>query len=306
MNCLKCLLPLGKASNCYGIHDECFTKWFEVPCTSTFTSLTRRTGASYEENTNLNLQNNSFFHGKFKKYSAILEGKSFILKMRQEAEAPELPEVEYLCNQIGDVLDVPVPEYYIINFEGDRVFVTKNFIHPTIPMDLQHIHNFRDNHQHNCKDLIAVVKEHTKRPHWVTILIKTILFDSLIGNHDRHGRNLAFLVMSNNISLAPIYDNVSYLSLESGSMLKADFNPTGKIATEHSQEPSMKDYVLELCRLGFESEVLAFYLYIKVTLGGIETIEELVEKSFCSSLMKQALKKLIRKRYMELQNELVS
>ena len=43
-----------------------------------------------------------------------------------------------------------------------------------------------------------------------------------------------------------IYDNVSYLSLEKGNMLKADFNPTGKISTSETQEPSMGDYVKEL------------------------------------------------------------
>jgi hypothetical protein len=134
--------------------------------------------------------------------------------------------------------------------------------------------------------------------------VKTILFDSLIGNHDRHGRNLGFLVMSNNISLAPIYDNVSYLSLEAGNMLQADFNPTGKISTEFSQEPSMRDYVIELRKLGFESEVARFFSTL--TLHGMKKIDLLIDNSFCSSLMKLALKKLIQKRYMELQHEFKS
>jgi len=303
MNCLRCLLPLVEEPSCYGIHSECFTEWFGVPSNATFTGLTRRSSASNEESRDITPQNNSFFHGKFKKYSAILNGESFILKMRQ-TEAPELPEVEYLCNQIGDALGVPVAKYYIINFEGSNVFATKNFIHHTIPTDLQHICNFRNIDQHNCKDLISTVKEYTKRPYWVKVLVKTILFDSLIGNHDRHGRNLAFLVTSNDTVLSPIYDNVSYLSLESGDMLRADFNPTGKISTEISQEPNMRDYVLELRKLGFEDEVSEFFK--ELTLRGIGKIELLIENSFCTPLMKKALFKLIRKRYLELKNEFKS
>lgn len=231
----------------------------------------------------------------------LLGGRSFILKMRQ-TEAPELPEVEFLCNQIADELMVPVANFYLINFEGDLVFVTENFMQHSKPMDLQHIYHFRDGSKHNCKDLIDIVARHAKRPYDVKILVKTILFDSLIGNHDRHGRNLGFLVTPNQTMLAPIYDNVSYLSLESGNMLKADYNPTGRIATEHTEEPSMRDYVQELRKLGFKSEVDSFFTKLVVQ-RGIEKIEFLIENSFCSPFMKQALKKLIWKRYTELRNE---
>lgn len=92
----------------------------------------------------------------------------------------------------------------------------------------------------------------------VNVLINTILFDALIGNHDRHGRNLALIVTSVSSVLSPIYDNVSYLSLEKGNMLKADFNPTGKISTQSTYEPSMKDYVVELKRLGYKENLNEF------------------------------------------------
>lgn len=300
MKCLKCLKSLEKNSGHYGVHKDCFSEWFEVPNDTKFINLTRRSAASNEQSTDTYPQNNSFFIGKFKKYSALLNEQSYILKMRQ-AEAPELPEVEYLCNQIADALGIPVARYFMINFEGENVFVTKNFIHSNIPMDLQHISRFREIHQHTCKDLISIIKENTKQPYWVNIFVNTLLFDSLIGNHDRHGRNLGFLVMPNNISLAPIYDNVSYLSLESGNMLKADFNPLGKIATKDSQNPSMKEYIAELRNLGFESEIARFFT--NLTSHGLKNIKLLIENSFCSDLMKLALHKLIDKRYMELKNE---
>lgn len=298
MLCLKCLLPLELTSAHYGLHAKCFETWFKAPATAQFSSLTRQHSYSYKPVAKFSSQNTSFFHGRFKKYSAELEGHSYILKMR-EAEAPELPEVEYLCNQIGSLLEIPMAEFYIVNFEGDNVFVTKNFIRPIAPIDLQHIYHFRPDDHHHCEGLIKVISEKTQRPHDVWVLVNTILFDALIGNHDRHGRNLALITMAESILLAPIYDNVSYLSLEKGHMLKADFNPTGKIGTFATNEPSMKDYAKELKRLGYQEQVAVFYHK-----ANLLQLENLIQASFCSDLMKRAMTRLIKKRHEELEDEL--
>jgi len=299
MNCLKCRLQISPPNLAhYGLHPECFIEWFNAPSNAEFVSLQRRSGTTSNQNISLNPQNTSFFHGKFKKYSADLNGESYILKMRQK-EAPELPEVEYLCNQIGKLLGVSIAEFYFIDFNNDKTFVTRNFIKHGIPTDLQHIYHFRLDDKHSCEGIINVIIQKTQRPHDVKIFIRTILFDALIGNHDRHGRNLAFIITAKNVSLSPIYDNVSYLSLESGNMLKADFNPTGKISTSETFEPSMRDYVKELKKLGFRDDVQEFYKSIKVS-----QLYQLIDESFCSSLMKEAIKALIKKRFGELENEL--
>nr|WP_269472875.1 HipA domain-containing protein [Aquicella siphonis] len=280
----------------YGLHPKCFTGWFGAPSSAQFLSLQRRSSTSSQE-PDLAPQNASFFHGKFKKYSADLNGESYILKLRQD-EAPELPEVEYLCNQIAKLLGIPVAEFYFISFNNDPAFVTKNFIKKDTPTDLQHIYHHRPDDQHSCEGIIRAVAEKTGRPHDISILIKTVLFDALIGNHDRHGRNLAFILTAKSMLLSPIYDNVSYLSLESGNMLKADFNPTGKISTSETFEPSMRDYAKELKRLGYADEINEFYQNIKLS-----RLYQLIDESFCSDLMKNAIKTLIEKRYKELQNE---
>jgi hypothetical protein len=143
---------------------------------------------------------------------------------------------------------------------------------------------------------IRVITEKTRSLYDVKIFIKTTLFDALIGNHDRHGRNLAFIRTGKNITLSPIYDNISYLSLESGNMLKADFNPTGRINTMETETPSMYDYVKEFMRLGYQEDVLAFYKKTHFT-----HLLQLIDTSFCSKLMKHALKTLISKRFKELE-----
>jgi hypothetical protein len=82
-------------------------------------------------------------------------------------------------------------------------------------------------------------------------------------------------------------------------MLKADFNPTGKISTSLTLEPSMSDYIIELKRLGFRDDIQAFYKSIK-----LPKICQVIDESFCSVLMKEAIKTLIKKRFSEFENEL--
>jgi hypothetical protein len=301
MKCLKCLATITEIGH-YGLHRECFLSWFKVTDTYEFVSLTRRSSDSQKNlsTPNTSTQNTSFFHGKFKKYSADLAGASYILKMKED-EAEELPQVEYLCNQIAQKLGIPVADFYFVDFEGEKVFVTKNFIKKGVPSDLQHIYHHRPDEKHDCETLIDIVAKKTNRLYDVRVLIHTILFDALIGNHDRHGRNLAFIVTSGNNVLSPIYDNVSGLALEKGPMLKMQFNPLGKIATEKTTEPSIKDYVEDLYRLGYGEVVKEFFDKID-----LKEIERLIEDSFCSGLMKDAIRKLFKNRYEEFGNEVKS
>ncbi len=82
-------------------------------------------------------------------------------------------------------------------------------------------------------------------------------------------------------------------------MLKADFNPTGKISTLATYEPCMQDYVKELKRLGYKDDIQEFYQSTKLI-----QIRQLIEEIFCSDLMKEAIKVLVKKRFEELENEL--
>lgn len=303
-HCLKCQKPIGDGHTKYGLHVDCFVTWFKASSTAEFISL-RQENSSSQNPANRpsknSAHNTSFFHGMFKKYSADLGGASFILKMRQD-NAPELPEVEYVCNQIGNTLGIPVAEHFIIDFFGDLVFVTRNFIKKGgTSSTLDHIYKYlREDQEYDCETVIHIIAEQTKRPFYVETFIQTTLFDALVGNHDRHGRNLGFIVTPSVVVLSPIYDNVSYVGLEHGPMLKADFNPAGKIGTQaNPKEPGMNDYVIEFARLGYEDATKSFYQRTH-----LPRIHELIDRSLCSDPMKDALKRLIMKRFKELENAL--
>jgi hypothetical protein len=97
--------------------------------------------------------------------------------------------------------------------------------------------------------------------------------------------------------LAPIYDNPSALGIEKGEWLKADFNPPGRIPTINNQNPTMKDYVAEFIRLGYEEKILEFLKRVR-----IDVLTKIISEGFCTDLMKGALIKLVSKRTEELKN----
>ena len=281
----------------YGLHPACFLSWFNLSEICDFTGMERKATSKDPQDDYVQKTNLSFFHGKFKKYSADLKGESYILKVR-EADAPELPDVEYVSNRIGEALGLPVAKYFCIHYFGERAFVTKNFVDKKCNTDLSHIYHFQSERKtRDCEALIDIISEETKKFVDIETFIYTCLFDGLIGNHDRHGRNLGFLVTAKGLSLSPIYDNPSSLGLENGEFLKADFNPRGRIPTKNSAHPSAKDYVEEFFRLGYEAQVQTFFSKVKYA-----KIERIIDESFCTDLMKEALKKLILKRAKEIEN----
>ncbi len=297
--CLKCLQSLEPSTlERYGLHENCFTSWFGLKEPEEFTGIERRSESGAPKTPDKTKGwNTSFFHGKFRKYSAILSGESYIFKMKQE-DAPELPEVEFVSNQIAKSVGLPVPDFYSIEFYGERTFVTKNFVKKSTNSTLNHInHYLGDSSRYDCETIAHVILSQTTRPYDVDVFVKACLFDSLIGNHDRHGRNLAFVVTPKGISLAPIYDNPSALGIEEGEILQAQFEPRGKIWTKNSTEPTASDYVEEFYRLGQEDAVRDFF-----GRTNLKKILRLIQESSCSPLMKGALSTLVSRRYEEMKN----
>lgn len=301
MKCLKCGEKFTKNEDqLYGLHRNCFSAWFGLDSPSEFENISRKDATSdSSENTDFSEINSSFFHGKFKKYSARLGRFDYILKVA-ETDFPELPATEFLCNQIAEHLTIDIPDYYFINFHGLKTFVTKNFINQEKLMTLHHIyHYFKKGEKFDVKNLIRIIETQTGRSSEIERFVELTLFDALIGNHDRHGRNLAFLEHKGRVLLSPFYDNPSYIGVEDKMLLEAQHSPKGKIETSLTNEPTLSDYVKEFQLLKLEYVTERFFHKIDIA-----TILNLIEKSHLSKKRKSALGKIIIERYEELKNEL--
>lgn len=293
-SCCKCFEKLTYEDSWYGLHKNCFKNWFGSPDVSHFLDLVSRSQSQApQENLTANI---SFFNGAYRKYSARLGESSFILKVQQK-EYLELPATEYLCNQIYECLDIEIPNYYLIRFPEDQFcFVTKNFMSGLIASDLVHIYHFvKNGKNHDCESLVTIIGDQTGRRIEQERFVYLTLADSLIGNHDRHGRNLGFIQSAKGMQLAPFYDNPSALALEEHSMLGADLQPRGSIFTKETDKPTMKDYVREWKRLGFGDVVDRFR-----KLHSLEKLQSLVENAYISEKRQKALLRLIFKRSEEL------
>ena len=118
----------------------------------------------------------------------------------------------------------------------------------------------------------------------------------MIGNNDRHGRNLAFIQTKRGLQLSPFYDNPSYLGIEEEGLLGAQIEPAGAIATAETKEPKMEHYVAELIRLGYGDAVTKFQ-----TKAVLKDIFAWADQSFVSDRRKRGIKALIERRYKELE-----
>lgn len=297
--CYACGQDLIEKEMISGLHKNCFRKWFEVFESEEFLDLVARYPEKKPgEEKDWNRINTSFFHGKFRKYSASIGNHSYILKVVQQ-EVAELPVTEYLCNQIARQLGLEVPDFYMILFQNKlETFISKKFMHERRKGDLVHIYRYLERSDHyDCEHLLKIIEREVGRYDAVVRFIELCLFDSLIGNHDRHGRNLGLIRESNQTLLAPFYDNPCYLAIEIPALLGAYHEPRGAIATCETREPVMTDYVKEWYRLGFKEEVINFTKRINM-----QTIEDLVTTSFLTTPRKKAIFKLIQRRYLEICN----
>ncbi len=294
--CYKCTQPIHPEDvSVEGLHESCFCTWFQVDAAGHFQDIVAR--PSDTTSNDWSRITSSFFHGKFRKYSACLGQKNYLLKVQQE-EFPELPAMEYLCNQIARALDLWVPNHFFIRFQNELdTFVCENFMHNYPGCNLVHIYRFLEKpDQFSCEGLLRVLEREVKRSDEIRRLVEVCLFDALIGNHDRHGRNLGLIQSGSDAQLAPFYDNPSYIAVEHSLLLGAFHEPRGAIATKETREPTMRDYVKEWTRLGFGQAIKEFQQRIH-----LEEIYGLIKNSFVSPKRQQAFINLIKRRYEEIQ-----
>lgn len=296
--CYSCKQPLEEEKMTSGLHRECFCKWFGVTEPDDFRDVVARSNEDLDGGKKWAQINTSFFHGKFRKYSARIGTHNYILKVMQK-EVPELPVTEYLCNQLARVLGLDVPDHYMILFQNKvESFVSMNFMDNRYGSDLVHIYRYLDQPKnYDCEHLLKIIEKEVGRYDAIVRFVELCLFDSLIGNNDRHGRNLGLIQGAHGTTLAPFYDNPCYLALEIPELLNAYHEPRGAIATYKNNEPLMADYVQEWFRLGFNEEVINFAKRIDLRL-----IENFMTASFLSEARRDAIFRLIQRRFEEMSN----
>ena len=325
MKCLYCQKPI-KTEHFSGLHKDCYLKCFNLSDILEFNNLDPKKQDSAPD-TQIKKTKDSFFHGRYHKYSAHLGPTTYILKV-QEEKFPDLPATEYVCNIIASLLNLDVPEYCLIRYQDNSypetphnknlnrkknpqkknldqpeqkerasqtkmTFVTRNFTQDYKGGTLHHIYKFlpKGKQHYNCKNIIHVLFQETK-PADVARFIEIVLFDSLIGNNDRHGRNLGIIESAKRKRLAPMYDNPSYFGTEINALIDFDFNISGCIRTSLSKEPKLLDYIQEFQSLGFEKICFKF---LNKILKQSQKIIESVESSEISNRRKKAFIKFLNK-----------
>ncbi len=311
MNCLKCY-KLIVEKTIYGLHINCYHEWFNLTEPQTrFNKLDPKKADSSSNYSSIKKNKNTFYHGRYRKYSAQLDSTQYILKI-QEEEFPELPAIEYICNKMATLLNLKVPDYYLIKFDTDEdnqnidsaqglmTFVTRNFMQDH-KGTFNHIYKFlpRNSHSYNCKNIIQVIQQQTGKLADVERFVEICLFDALIGNNDRHGRNLGIIDTGANKQLAPMYDNPSFLGTEKDALMGAHFNPSGSIWTSCSKEPKVLDYIQEFQKLGLKKSCLNF---IKKVKNQFPKLIEEVEISQISQRRKKAFTNLLKNRLKDFEN----
>ena len=309
MKCLKCKKPITGKSY-YGLHVHCFVVWFKISDLSDFAELDHKKPANLSSGSySFQKTKDSFYHGQYLKYSTQLNGVHYILKV-QEQKYPDLPATEYLCNKIASLLKLNVPEYYLICFadnkdqqKGLMTFVTKNFMQSR-PSTLKHIYHYlpKGDKNYNCENIIQALKNQTGKLSDVESFVEICLFDSLIGNGDRHGRNLAIIDTGKTKLLAPMYDNPSFIGLQPENMLGGQFHFSGCIFTSTANKPKMSDYIKEFTRLNLKAPCVKFFKKVNTKFQFL--IKE-VEESEISEKRKQAFIRYLNNSLSELQKNLI-
>jgi hypothetical protein len=306
--CLFCNNDIDQKKIKHGHHVTCFNQLFNLENDEADFEdlLLKESDGKSGEDRHVTRITSTFYHGAFKKYSARIESRKFILKVR-EKDYPELPQVEFISNKIAEALGIEVaPYYYILLNNTIPAFCTRNVLDFHEKGNLVHIWHYLKKedgtlNELTLKNVIQILNQETKRPIDIKKFIELSLLDMVIGNGDRHGRNLALIEKQGKKILAPAYDNPSNMGILEDGMLGVDLRVKGKIFTENSEEPTLLDYISEFTDLGYGS-ICDDFLKKAKNLDYQKIINQNSAKM--SAKRKKAFLSLIKKNLKEIEDDL--
>ncbi len=130
----------------------------------------------------------------------------------------------------------------------------------------------------------------THRTVEVEKFIKICLFDSFIGNDDRHGGNLGLIDTGKKRFLAPMYDNPSHLAVAAEESLGSQFGISGSIWTSSSKEPKIKDYIQEFKKLNLRYNTICLQ-FVKKT---VTKFPKIIKEVQCAEISEKRKGTFIR------------
>jgi len=210
--------------------------------------------------------NLSSLHGAVEKFSMNHDGIEYMIKPSPEHYFQNHAEIENVCSKIARILGFDVPNSGVAKINGEKSFVQENFISKSKePCTLVHIYRYlHDAKAYDVQSIIKATEKATKDKNSAKHILRMIIFDCLIGNTDRHGRNIALILTKKGAKLSPMYDNMCFI-LPGRFGLKNTF--AGKIGTKNKENPTTKDYMKELSRLGLGSDRASFVAIVRKNLA---------------------------------------
>ncbi|MBT3236882.1 MAG: hypothetical protein HN353_13085 [Bdellovibrionales bacterium] len=203
------------------------------------------------------LSNVKSAHGIVEKYDYSLHSERFMLKVSGYKNSYYNPEVELIVNKIFRLIGIPVPDFCMTIVTENKInrqrvaFVQKDFIEENRVERLSHLNSFITSQDQYTVDNISKViqdKSSAQRED-LRLFAKMMLADAIVGNSDRHWRNIAMIKNKAGFRLSPMFDNDSFALI-----YPSDPNPEleGTITVPNGNN-NLIDTANRLNKLGYNS-----------------------------------------------------
>jgi len=167
-------------------------------------------------------------------HAFLEEGHRYLFKLSVK-KCPEQFWIEIFAHRLGSQMGIQVPPAYVAydHKNGECGALMRWFLEETISPGAQapiqekyeaggdllqgYIANFDHEKglQHNFETIEKIFKEKYNQLDWIQYWAKTLTFDSLIGNTDRHQSNWGIIIgVNGNARITPVFDNGTSMGYE--------------------------------------------------------------------------------------------